>query len=369
MNKQLIIIISLITLLSCSKTTKFELKGTVKNVSDSTLIKFIDGTTQKAIDSTFIINEKFRFDGDFKSPTITAIYIDKTKDYLFLWVENKKMTLSGVKGKLNKASITGSKTQKDFESYNRLLEPITQKRDSIANIFRNPNISDSIKDASLESTQKAMEKLAKQELTIISDFIIRNPDSYLSISILKHTKKGLGKQRTQELYSYMDTKLKQTDEGIKIAEFLKLNNNVKIGNPYIDFTQENSEMKSVRLSESLGKYTLLEFWASWCLPCRETNPDLVKLYKEYEPKDFQVVGVSLDSKKEAWIKAIKKDKLPWINLSDLKGRDNKVAITYDVGGIPDNFLIDPNGVIIGRDLTIPELTKKLENIFEKKASR
>lgn len=368
MKHYLTVILSLLILFSCSSQNKFELIGTVKNVPDSTSIKLIDGQTQKTIDSTLIINEKFLFFGNFKQPTITTLYIDKTKDYMFLWVENNKMTLSGEKGNFNKSLVTGSKTQKEFETYNKLVKSITYKRDSILNIFRNPNINDSIKNISLENAQKTMETIAKQELSIIDNFIITHPNSYFSLSLLKSSKQSIGKLRTKQLFSGMNRQLRETENGIKIFEFLEVNN-IKIGDSFIDFNQENTKNENVNLSNLLGKYTLLEFWASWCLPCRQNNPALVETYKKYKNSGFHIIGVSLDFKKENWIKAIRKDKLPWINLSDLKGRDNKAAILYGINGIPDNFLINPEGIIIGRDLTASELNEKLENIFEKKASR
>jgi peroxiredoxin len=140
---------------------------------------------------------------------------------------------------------------------------------------------------------------------------------------------------------------------------------VAIGSKELDFTQNDTTGKPVSLASFKGKYVLVDFWASWCAPCRAENPNVVKAYQKYKDKGFTVLGVSLDgeSTKIAWLKAIDKDGLAWTQVSDLKGWKNEVAKLYDVKSIPQNFLIDPNGVIVGKNLRGDELNKKLASIF------
>ena len=141
-------------------------------------------------------------------------------------------------------------------------------------------------------------------------------------------------------------------------EFITLNKNIKIGDKYIDFSESNIAGKNVSLSNFNGKVTLLEFWGSWCGPCREGNPELVRIYNEFKDKGFDILGVAADDNKAIWIEAVRKDSLPWQNVSDLKGDKNKAALIYGVSYYPTNFLMDKNGVIIARDLRDDALRNK-----------
>jgi peroxiredoxin len=136
-----------------------------------------------------------------------------------------------------------------------------------------------------------------------------------------------------------------------------------VGQPAPDFKQNDTAGHPVSLSSFRGKYVLLDFWASWCGPCREENPAVVSAYGKYHPRGLEILGVSLDQKEDSWKKAIRADKLTWTHLSDLQYWNNAVAKLYGVQGVPQNFLIDPGGKIIARGLRGQDLDKKLEEIF------
>lgn len=138
-----------------------------------------------------------------------------------------------------------------------------------------------------------------------------------------------------------------------------------IGATAMDFTQHNTEGKPVKLSDYRGKYVLLDFWASWCGPCRAENPNVLDNYEKYHTKGLEILAVSLDDKKEAWLKAIKDDGLEWAHVSDLKGWKNEVAKEYNIRAVPSNFLLDKDGKIVAVDLRGDALTHKLEEIFGK----
>ncbi|MDF2517231.1 MAG: hypothetical protein K0R59_2527 [Sphingobacterium sp.] len=139
----------------------------------------------------------------------------------------------------------------------------------------------------------------------------------------------------------------------------------KVGQQAPDLTLNNPEGKAVKISDYLGKHLLLDFWASWCGPCRAENPNLVKAYQKYHDKGFEILGISLDdaARKDAWVEAIKKDNLLWPQVSDLKGWDSLAAKIYGINAIPASFLLDPEGRIIARDLRGDDLHDLLKKIF------
>jgi peroxiredoxin len=138
-----------------------------------------------------------------------------------------------------------------------------------------------------------------------------------------------------------------------------------VGSPAMDFTENDVNGNPVKLSSYKGKYVLLDFWASWCGPCRKENPNVVKAYNKYHDKGFDILAVSLDEKKDKWMEAIAKDGLPWTHVSDLKGWKNAAAQMYNISAVPSNLLLDKNGNIVAKDLRAEELQKKLEEIFGK----
>lgn len=165
------------------------------------------------------------------------------------------------------------------------------------------------------------------------------------------------------LYEALSADIRNTPKGLEIAKLIE-SEAVKEGGIAPDFTQEDVDGKPFQFSSIKGKYVLIDFWASWCVPCRKENPNVVKAYQKYKEKNFEIVGISLDTQRESWIKAIADDKLEWINVSDLKGWKNEVSMDYGIKAVPSNFLVDPEGKIIGVNLRGEDLEKKLAEILE-----
>lgn len=335
MKKLLFLLLPAIAILTTSFYTKksngFIIKGTAVGFTDSALLYLDDITDHsfKHIDSTYIINEKFIFRGTLKTRAINAAI--RTKDFrdrFYFWLENSTIYVTAEKGKFKTAIIKGSKTQNE-----------QIKLDSILGSAKN---------------QKEQEML----------FIRDNPGSIISASILSGYASTWGKDTTDMLFKKFSKEIKNTYYGQKIHEYITLNKNLKICDKYADFSEQNTQGENIKLSDFKGKVVLLEFWGSWCGPCREGNPELVKIYNEFQQKGFEILGVAAETDKEQWLKAIETDKLPWANVTDFNSDKNQAALIYGIYQYPSNFLIDRNGIIIAKDLRGEALKNKLEEIFK-----
>lgn len=192
-----------------------------------------------------------------------------------------------------------------------------------------------------------------------------NPDSLGSAKTLAVMCNTFGKEKTTELYNKLAPMVRNSDEGKMVEQYLQLNQDLKVGDLFVDFEMPDSNGQQRKLSEFHGKIVLLEFWASWCGPCMGEMPHLKKTYEKYHPYGFEIFAVSLDMNKEDWLKAIEEKNLNWNHVSELKSRGNAAQFIYGVSGIPDNFLIDEEGIIQARGLRGDKLDKALERMIRK----
>lgn len=338
---------------------EISITGFAHGFKDSTWLYLEDITTsRKIIDSALVINERFYFFSKKLLAENPKQYELRTKtysDYKYFWMENKPVTFSGVKGKFRNSLISGSVTQILNEEFQRFTEPLMIEIDSLR---RNYGTTDS----AMWSKILFLEEELKQQS---ARFIERNNTSILSASLLGVYCKTWGLTLTKQLYNKLSPENQKSNYGIAVKRFISLNQSIEVGKPFADFEQTAVDGKKIRLSSLKGNYILLEFWASWCGPCRRENPNLVALYNKYNNRGFKIFGVSHDVSASAWKKAIADDKLIWPNVSDLKGADNEAGLIYGVYEIPTNFLIDPNGKIIAKNLRGTDLIKKLKELFDK----
>ncbi len=353
-----LIIILLSILTSCQKKQlkdRYLVTGVAQNIPDSTKI-LMYFSKDSILDSTFVFKEQFQFKGKVDRPRRVMLRMERTKDSKMFWLENNQVTISGKKGDFSNSKIVGSKTQKEAEI-------LVKRKDSIFKEMT--KLNEIVNDNNQDSLFVVYEQMIDVEASINKNFIMDYPKSYESLTVLHGgTMKRLGPVETGELFALLSEELQATEEGVSIVDFIKLKEIAKVGEEYIDFAQRNAEGQLVRFSELKGKITLLEFWASWCGPCRAFNPELLELYGKYKNKGFEIVGVSLDVNKKKWVQAIEKDGLIWENISDLKGGANEAALIYGVTDIPENFLIDEKGTIIARYLRGDKLKSQLKMLFE-----
>lgn len=359
MKKIILALFTLIILFSCNKNKEivgFEINGTLKNIPDSSIVYI--SKNNKNIDSTIVLNEKFKLTGKLDNPTNVYLIIKNSRDYKSFWLENSKISFDAEQGKFRQAIILGSKTQEEDNIISKRLNEVEKQLEKLEN-----SVDETMTKLEIDSLKKQYEILENKEITTYQNYVKEFPNSLVSSHILNIYATTWGKEKTKELFDKFSLENKNSEYGKSISKYIELNKDPKIGEKYVDFEMKNTDGKIEKISDFNNKIVLLEFWSSNCRPCRKENPNLVKTYEKYNPKGFEIFAVSQDIKKESWLKAIEKDKLPWNQVSDLKGNDNSAFLIYGINGIPDNFLIDRNGIIIARNLRGEELNKKLEEII------
>ena len=258
---------------------------------------------------------------------------------------------------------------KDYIALQSETKPIKEKLKAIISEY-NQAAQEKKNDPSYKAVVDSRYSAATKELTsALQSFISQHPNSYISLLVLNDLtdpNSGVDSPTLTKLYNGLSDPIKKTDLGETLQSRIITASRTAIGAVAPDFTQNDPSGKPVKLSDFRGKYVLIDFWASWCGPCRMENPSVVKAYAQFKDKNFEIIGVSLDvlNRRKAWLNAIENDKLTWTQVSDLQGWKNQVAHLYGVESIPQNFLIDPKGVIIAKDLRGENLFRMLSDILK-----
>ena len=217
----------------------------------------------------------------------------------------------------------------------------------------------------LDSLQKIYKQLSVKEKDFVKEYAKNHPASYVAaFEVYQKFSYNPDAAELDSVYNDSAMSIQNSYFGKKIKKVLDIAKKTAMGNAAPEFAQNDASGKSVSLASFKGKYVLVDFWASWCGPCRAENPNVLKAYSKYHPKGFDILGVSLDEKKDKWEEAIKKDNLNWTQVSDLQGWKNSVAVLYGVQAIPMNFLIDKDGKIIAKGLRGDDLGKKLSEVLK-----
>jgi thiol-disulfide isomerase/thioredoxin len=338
----------------------FQITGAISNTKPNMLVFLMNGTDGKTIATDTVRDGKFVLKGVITAPDIFQLGFVGYKEALDVFLFNDDVSITGDFNNLSQASIIGSTVENDYQQFKSTFNPIRdrlnylvqqinpeknpQKRDSLINLYEQAKGS-----VLLEATRFAKEKNASP----VSAFVL------FAISPLLN-----GAEDLERRYNALAPSAKNGSFAKMIEQTIAEANINKIGTLALEFSQNDTLGKPVSLKSFRGKYVLIDFWASWCGPCRAENPNLVNAFRKYANKNFTVLGVSLDDNKSSWMNAIRKDKLTWTQVSDLQSWNNKVAQLYKIQSIPANYLLDPTGKIIARDLRGEDLQVKLKELLQ-----
>ena len=350
------IVAASMTLAACNAQSGYKVTGTVEGMPDGkAIIATVNGSSLDTLAKADVKNGSFEFTGNVSEPTGAYIMVIGQRGAIPFMLEN--ITVNAGQAGL---TVTGSEGQKIYDQFMAINATAQQEAMKLQQEYQAANGD----QAKIQAIQEAYAKLMTDAQAKETELIKANPDSYVSTFVIVSGMGQMEYEQLKERYNLLGEKAKASAQGKAIAAQIAKLESTAIGQIAPNFTITTPEGESISLYDIKGKVKLIDFWASWCGPCRGENPHVVEIYKEYHPKGLEIFGVSLDNNKEAWVKAIADDGLVWKHGSDLKGWQSAPAQLYSVSGIPHTVLLDENNKIIAKNLRGDELKQKIAELLK-----
>jgi peroxiredoxin len=363
--KKVLFFIAAVALFACSRQEKgFEITVNLEGAEGQILLEKRGASQWIPVDTADILDGTAVLKGEVVVPEDHYLSVMGQRAKTILFVENTEMTVSGNAENLEQITVTGSKTHDEYNQVNNRIQEIGEEYMALYQQARESAAAGNEEQAT--QLMQQVEVLYESTNTMQADFVRNNPGSYAAPYFLSRVQYGMEVEELDKLVSALDPKLNEVPSIVALKERIEKLKTVAVGQIAPDFTMNDPDGNPVKFSEIYKKneYTLLDFWAAWCGPCRQENPNIVAVYNDYKDKGFSVFGVSLDRDRDAWLKAIDDDKLTWDHVSDLAYWNNEAAQLYAVNSIPSSLIVDKNGRIVAKNKRGEELRETISELLD-----
>jgi len=368
MKKIVIIVLFASFIWSCKTASEeksgFNIDGSITNYEDSVIfLKKRESGEWITIDSAKVTDGKFFLKGTIEQPEMCYLLNEKLRFRVPVYLENSNISITVDVKNPKDAKITGSEAQKAFDAYTKEAKVYNDK---LEDLYKQYSDAQEKGDEALVKKIDSTYYVIDDEKTAFTKSYIGNNNKSLAVPYIlyRELSYSLDVEELDSMLHVIDTTLSSSVYYKLLDDKVKTLYNVAVGKKAPDFTLNDTTGTPVSLSQFQGKYLLIDFWAAWCRPCRAENPNNVKLYGDYKDKGFEILGVSFDDNREAWVKAIKQDGLTWTQISDLKGWNSAAGKLYAVSAIPHTVLLDKDGIIIAKNLRGEELRAKISELLD-----